>query len=234
MIRKLLIPLALVAALGAAACSKDVPAGFERGIDVTAAGHAMVKWDTDALSLNAIGSGKDRAAADASASQQLSTISAALRTSVPAAKISIGKSFLRYTPASDQVHVTVTATVRVTNTDDLEAVLRKVLELSPTTGCCGWTLKVEAAPKSAYLAAARKDALAAARMKALEIARAANVGVGKPVAIREIASHQPTYRPIGSRPLSEAGIASFLQALHQRPVTSSEELVTLDVRFEIA
>ena len=234
MMRKMMFSLALVTAIGGAACSKATPARFEQGIKVRAEGKATVAWGTYVLTLNETASGATRADADRAAQHALSTITAAISDAIPAARVSVGQSVLRAGPVGGQTRVFMTATVRVSSTADLTTAMQSVLSLSASTGCCGWLVELEANADPAYLAAARKDAVAAARKQADAIARAAGLKAGKILAIHEIESHAPRQRRLGSRPLTAEGIQAFLDTIAHRATTTSESLVMLEVRFAIA
>ena len=234
MVRKALIPLALVAALAGAACSKNVPAGFEQGIKVTAAGKATVTWNTYVLTLNEIANGADRPEADRKAQDALSTVTTAIRAAVPTARVTVGRSVLLAGPVQGRTRVRMPADIRVSSTADLTTAMRTVLRLSAATGCCGWFVQLEANADPNYSTAARSDAIRSARAHAQQIARAAGLKVGAIAAIREVESHKPGARRLGSQPLTDAGIQAFLNTIAHRSTTTSEELVTLEVRFAIA
>jgi uncharacterized protein YggE len=223
----------VVLAVAGTACSRKAVALHDQGIAVEASGRATVAWDSFAVTLNEFAIASTKRLATAHADEAIRRTLDAVRAAVPSATTKAGNASERTAPGVSGVRVYERATVRVRGIDAVERVLRVVLELSPSTGCCGWVVAVSPTRSSSLVAAAREDALQDARAQALKLADESGVKIGKPLAISEPTELWPSPRNIGSRPLSMKGLGSFLEAIRSQPATTETKLVMLNVRFAI-
>ena len=233
MARKSILLVVLLAAFAGAACTKEAPRSDDaRGLAVTGNGSAVLKHKAVLITLNGLGSAKERADATTMAEEALVPMVAAVRVSAPDATVTVDDPALRSAGAS--VRMWQRAFVKLPDDTKVETVLRAVFAACDDSRLCGWTVELLPSDPASAVRDARRNAMDDARRRATELAEAIDVRVGEPFAV-----HETTMRPVGSmqlhQPFTETGLRGYIEelvAVRTAPAKSIP-LITLDVRFEI-